>query len=154
MRPLAAPLTLAMGLSVAAGCRSSAAVPAALDPRTDTCATCRMVVSDARFASQIVAPYEEPRFFDDLGCLADYLRRTPTLPRGAVVFVADHRTRAWVLADRAVYTRVSGRTAPMGSSIIAHESPASRDADPDAAGGTPVDRRDVLPDVARPGGGR
>ncbi len=36
-----------------------------------------MAVSSARFASQIVAPGEEPRFFDDLGCLAAYLREHP-----------------------------------------------------------------------------
>ena len=42
-------------------------------PRTTPCGYCRMIVSDQRFASQIVAPYEEPRFFDDLGCLARYL---------------------------------------------------------------------------------
>jgi copper chaperone NosL len=96
-----------------------------------------MAVSTAVFASQLVAPGENPRFFDDIGCLADFLRAGKA-PPGAVAFVADHRTRAWVRADRALYTRVPGLETPMGSHVIAHADAASRDADPDARGGMPV----------------
>ncbi len=98
-----------------------------------------MVVSDPTFASQLVAPYEEPRFFDDMGCLRNYLAATPTLPAQARVYVADHRTTAWIAAERAVYTRVGALTAAMGSHIIAHASADSRDADPAAEAGVPVD---------------
>jgi len=96
-----------------------------------------MAVSDARFSSQLVAPGELPRFFDDLGCLADYLKAGKA-PAGAVAFVADHRTKAWLRADRAVYTRVAGLETPMGSHVIAHADAVSRDADADARGGTGV----------------
>ncbi len=123
--------------ALAAACGSGAPEPAALDTRNEQCASCRMAVSDARFASQLVAPGELPRFFDDLGCLADYLRAGKA-PAGAVAFVADHRTKAWLRADRAVYSRVRGLATPMGSHVIAHESEASRDADPDARTRTPV----------------
>ena len=61
-------------------------------------------------------PGELPRFFDDLGCLADYLTAGKA-PAGAAAFVADHRTKAWVRADRAVYTRVPGLATPMGSHV-------------------------------------
>jgi copper chaperone NosL len=111
--------------------------PAPLDTRNEQCASCRMAVSTAVFASQVVAPGELPRFFDDLGCLADFLKAGRT-PAGAVAFVADHRTRAWVRADRAVYTKVPGLETPMGSHVIAHADAASRDADPDARTGSPV----------------
>jgi len=117
--------------------------PAALDPRADACTTCRMIVADRHFASQIVAPYEEPRFFDDFGCLQRYLERTE-LPRGAAIFVADHRTGAWISADAAVYSRSVTGTAPMGSPIMAHVSAASRAADPDAAGGAEIDKDTAL----------
>ena len=99
-----------------------------------------MAVSSAVFASQLVAPGELPRFFDDLGCLADYLKAGKA-PAGATAFVADHRTKAWVRADRAVYTRVPGLETPMGSHAIAHADAASRDADPDARTGAPLTRR-------------
>jgi copper chaperone NosL len=121
--------------------------PSPLDTRNEQCASCRMAVSTAVFASQLVAPGELPRFFDDLGCLADFLK-ADRAPAGAVAFVADHRTRAWVRADRAVYTRVPGLETPMGSHVIAHADAASRDADPDARTGSPV----TLADLFGPGG--
>jgi len=131
---------LACGVAIVAlSCRSAPPAPAALDTRNDACANCRMAVSSARFASQIVAPGEEPRFFDDLGCLAAYLREHPTQPEGAVTYVADHRTGAWLPASDATFTKVSAMETPMGSHVVAHVSPGSRDADEAARGGTPVD---------------
>ena len=124
-----------------AACSRGPLPPALLDTRNDTCAECRMTVSAARFASQIVAPGEEPRFFDDLGCLAAHLRDRGTLPAGAVIYVADHRTREWTDASSAVYTRVAGLETPMGSHVVAHASAASHDADKAAADGEAVDAR-------------
>ena len=133
-------LTAAIALVIAAaGCSRGPLPPAPLDTRNDACAECRMTVSAARFASQIVAPGEEPRFFDDLGCLAAYMRHRPPLPSGAVVYVADHRTREWVVAATAVFTKVAGLDTPMDSQVVAHASVASRDADAAAAGGQPID---------------
>jgi copper chaperone NosL len=118
-------------------CGGGGLEPAPLDTRNEQCAGCRMSVSSAVFASQIVAPGELPRFFDDLGCLGGYVKAGKA-PKGAVAFVADHRTKAWVRADRAVYTRVPGLSTPMGSGVVAHADPASRDQDPDAKTGSPV----------------
>jgi copper chaperone NosL len=94
-----------------------------------------MTVSDGRFAAQVVSPGEEPLFFDDIGCLEAYLTRTARLPGGAVAYVADHRTRSWVLASAAVFTRVDDLETPMNSHLIAHADASSRDADPAATGG-------------------
>ena len=112
-----------------------------------------MAVSSPRFASQIVAPGEEPRFFDDLGCLAAYLRDHASLPPGAVAYVADHRSGDWVPPSAAVFTSVPGLETPMGSHVVAHASASSRDADPASQRGTPVEPRAFfgrpLPDGTR-----
>lgn len=118
--------------------------PAALDTRNDACAHCRMSVSSVKTAAQIVAPGEEPRFFDDLDCLSNWLRSGQPLPAGARVFVGDHRTASWAPADTAVFTRVPGLETPMGSGIVAHETEASRDQDAAARGGSAVAAADVL----------
>jgi copper chaperone NosL len=110
-----------------------------------------MAVSSAVFASQLVAPGELPRFFDDLGCLADYLKAGKA-PAGVTAFVADHRTKAWIRADRAVYTRVPGLETPMGSHAIAHADAASRAADPDARAGAPVTAAELFGPDAPPVG--
>jgi len=133
-------------------CGGGTPEPAALDTRNEACASCRMAVSSAVFASQLVAPGELPRFFDDLGCLADYLRAGKT-PAGATAFVTDHRTKAWVRADRAVYTRVPGLETPMGSHVIAHADAASRDADPEARTGQPVSAAELFGPAGAPVGG-
>ena len=137
---------------LAAACGGGAPEPAALDTRNEQCASCRMAVSDGRFASQLVAPGELPRFFDDTGCLADYLKAGKAAA-GAVAFVADHRTKSWIRADRAVYTRVGGLQTPMGSHVIAHADAASRDADPDAKTGAAVTATELFGPVGLPTGG-
>jgi hypothetical protein len=62
--------------------------------------------------------------------------------------VADHRTREWTPATRAVYARAAGLATPMGSHLVAHASADSRAADPDAAGAAAL----ALADVFGPGG--
>jgi copper chaperone NosL len=134
---------------VAAGCGKVA--PATLDPKNDQCATCRMVVSAQITAAQVVAPYQDPKFFDDMGCLNQFLDAAP-LPKGARVFVADHRTGEWVPAESAVYSNAGAPMGAMGSSLIAHASAASRAAD--GAVGTVVSVTTALPALAKAGGGR
>jgi copper chaperone NosL len=145
-------LRLAALVAALAACASRPPEPAPLDTRNEQCAVCRMPVSEARFASQVVAPGELPRFFDDLGCLASAVEGGK-LPVGAVAFVADHRTRAWIRADRAVYTRVPGLATPMGSHLIAHADAASRDQDQDARAGTPVSPAELFGAGGPPIGG-
>ena len=122
--------------AVFVACTSGPPAPAALDTRNDACRSCHMIVSDARLAAQLVAQAEEPRFFDDIGCLARYAGANAVSP-DAVAYVADHRTGAWVRAETALYTRVASLETPMGSHLIAHADAASRDADPAARGGLP-----------------
>lgn len=122
----------AMAWLLLAGC-SSAQQPAQVDTRNDSCTNCRMSVSDVRFAGQIVAPGEEPRFFDDIGCLRDYLKKA-AVSKTAIAYVADHRTKNWVPAAKAVYVRNEQVQTPMMSHIIAFADAASRDADRDGKG--------------------
>lgn len=113
---------------VLAGCGRATLAPAALDTRNDACASCRMAVSNPKLAGQIVESGEDPRFFDDLGCLAAYVHEHG-VASNAAAFVADHRTGAWVPARHAVFTRVASLDTPMGSHIVAHADAASRDTD-------------------------
>jgi copper chaperone NosL len=137
-----------------AACSRGPAPPVVLDTRNDRCGWCRMAVSDARFAAQLVSPSEEPHVFDDIGCLATFLKSGGAPARGQVAYVADHRTKAWVRASAAVYAKKPGLESPMGSGLIAYVDAASRDADPDAAGGTAVSVRDVFGPNGVPEGGR
>jgi copper chaperone NosL len=127
----------AMLFAAGIACGGRVPPPSTLDTRNDTCSLCRMIVSDRRLASQIVVRGEEPKFFDDLGCLAKFLEEHQ-LP-DAAVFVADHRTGEWTPATGAVYSRVARTTTPMASGLIAHATSDSRSQDAGAAGSMPVD---------------
>ena len=125
-------------------CCASDRTPAGINRGQDTCAQCRMVIVSQATAAQIVSPDEEPRFFDEIGCLAEYLSRaSSSLPEDSVIYVADHRSGEWVEADHAIFTRTAIAT-PMASGVIAHADAASRDADPAAQGGTPMAASDIL----------
>ena len=111
-----------------------------------------MPISDARLAAQLDAPRQEPAFFDDIVCLRNFLAGSAA-PRGSVAYVADHRTRTWVRASEATYTRAAVET-PMGSHWIAHAGAASRDADPAAKGGVSVAASEIFGPAGPPDGGR
>lgn len=134
-----------------ASCSRGPAPPAALDPRTETCAWCRMSVSNPRLAAQLAAPAEEAKFFDDIGCLRDYLLQARGLPTGSIAYVADHRTKEWTPATRAVFTKCPTVETPMGSHLTAHAGAASRNADLGARGGTPVTAEDIFGAAGPPG---
>ena len=133
----------AIALAIVTGaCGATALSPAALDSKHDACSTCRMTVSDPKLAAQIVAPGEEPRFFDDLGCLRKYLDEYQQ--PDAVIYVADHRTGEWTPASTAVYARLARASTPMASGLIAHATLASRSQDAAAGSSTPVEPDIVL----------
>jgi copper chaperone NosL len=146
-------VALAIILGVSLRCAGREPAPAALDTKNEACRACRMPVSDAKLAAQLVAPGEEPKFFDDIGCLRDHLIQSPAV-RGSVVYVADHRTGAWVSAGQALFTRCPDVPTPMGSHLLAHAGAASRDADPAARGGAPVALREIFGPAGPPGGVR
>jgi copper chaperone NosL len=119
---------------VVTACASGPAPPAKVVIGEDACAHCRMTVVSQATVAQIARRGDEPVFFDEVGCLRDYLGNHAA-PADAVIYVADHRTGAWVNARTAVFTKTSTAT-PMGSGLLAHADAASRDADPAAAGGS------------------
>lgn len=145
-RPPAAPLLLAAALLAASlfpSCSEAPAGPAELDTKHDPCAFCRMGVSDRRFAAQVTAPGAQPKFFDDAGCLRDWLKE-PTEKAPWTAWVSDHRTKTFVPAATAAYGKSPTVQTPMSSGILAWADAASRDADPGSAGATPLDRTEVI----------
>ena len=133
---------------LSAGCLNGPA-PADIRVSEDACAHCRMTLVTQRTAAQIVAPGEDPLIFDEVGCLRDYLA-SRLAPFDARVFVADHNTGEWIDATTAVFTKTA-LTTPMATGLIAHANRASRDADPAAEGGEPVDSSAILhPSQVRP----
>lgn len=76
----------------------------------DTCAHCRMTLSDPRFAAQILAP-QGPIYYDDLGCALEARRANPELNKHPLMVRPDGR-ESWVKAEEAHYNQ--GLRTPMG----------------------------------------
>jgi copper chaperone NosL len=138
-------------LLLAAACADGPPRPASLQSGVP-CARCRMTVLDRTLAAQIAAPGEEPRFFDDIGCLSGYLKDYGA-PADARAYVADHSTGAWIDAAEAVYSRSESIPTPMDSHIIAYANDAARGADAGAKTARALSVEDVF-GPAGPYGGR
>ncbi len=83
----------------------------------DMCASCKMAVSDQRFASEILSESGEVLKFDDPGCLEDYRRAHPDL-KIAAQFVKDYEAGRWLRWEDAVIV-TTGLFTPMGSGKVA-----------------------------------
>ncbi|MET0619919.1 MAG: hypothetical protein ABW056_06550 [Thermoanaerobaculia bacterium] len=134
---------LSLGVLLLLSCGSGKAPPAHLDTANEACRFCRMPVSDRRLAAQIAAPGEEPVFFDDIGCLRDFLRGRPS-SEGEIAYVVDRRTVSWVRAADAAFSRCPSFETPMGSHLVAHADASSRDADAAISDCAPITAQEVF----------
>jgi copper chaperone NosL len=141
-------------VAVTLGCDSREAAPSVLDTKNDSCAFCRMPVSNAHLAAQVAAPGEETKFFDDIGCLRDYLEQNAPPLTETVAYVADHHTGAWVRASAAMFGRCPALETPMGSHLIAHADAASRDSDATSRGCARALVQDIFGPHGPPNGAR
>ncbi|HET7544403.1 MAG TPA: hypothetical protein VFK05_31245 [Polyangiaceae bacterium] len=81
------------------------------------CESCRMLVSDPRFAAQLLDERGQRFYFDDVGCLDAYLVDHPqTKPRGLWVRLGTR----WVPAEAAHYA--AGAASPMAYGFVAQEA--------------------------------
>lgn len=98
------------------GCSSSDLRPVELYPE-DSCAQCRMAVSDPAFASQIITEDSEVFKFDDIGCLENYRKKNSGLKIRAM-FVSDYESKTWLPFEKSVIVK-TGVSTPMGSGKVA-----------------------------------
>ena len=85
------------------------------------CASCRMMISDLAHAAQAVAPGEEPRFYDDRGCLA---KDAGTLPPDARLYVQLDRAAGWTEVGDAFFAFPADARTPMGYGVTAFATEA------------------------------
>lgn len=118
-----APLVL-IGLLLLVGCRPSEPKPVEITA-TDMCASCKMAISEKRWAAELLDRDGEPVKFDDIGCMLRYRKRMQD--SGAIVafFVVDFESRRWLQAATAHYVRSPEFRTPMGSGIVAYNEASS-----------------------------
>lgn len=108
-RPLLILFLLLFG-SLATSCEPSARVHSPHWGK-DTCQVCRMAITEAAHAAQLVGPGAQVRYYDDLGCAVNDIL-TESAPPEAILYVPDPTAQdAWVRADEARF--VAGAKTPM-----------------------------------------
>lgn len=104
-------------LAALAGCSQD---PKPIHLHSDECAHCRMMITDARFAAQIVNENGKSIKFDAIECLADYYRTRQQDLSGARLWVSDFNNPGeWIEAGKAVLIKSEEIQSPMGESLLA-----------------------------------
>ncbi|MEW6368566.1 MAG: nitrous oxide reductase accessory protein NosL [Acidobacteriota bacterium] len=102
----------------AGACGGSAPQPDPIRPAEDSCASCRMQISQPKYAAEILAPDGQYLKFDDIGCFRFYLQANSNL-QNAPCWVMDFENGQWVEARKAYYAIDTKEVTPMGSNILA-----------------------------------
>lgn len=115
----------------------SAPKPAVLVVGGDTCAFCGMVVSDPRFAAQVVTDTGKTYMFDAIECFVAFLAEE-SVPTDQVhsTWVANFdQPDQWLAAGDAYYLQAASLHSPMGANLLAFRTQAALDAVKSDVGG-------------------
>lgn len=113
------PVVLAIASAASLSCARRVPSPEPVPLDRVECARCRMLISTESGGGQILSAAEEPRFYDDIGCLAADWHDHAAGAHAYVRLAAG----SWVEAAAAVYARPAGARTAMGSGLAAYASP-------------------------------
>lgn len=126
-----------IGLAGVAACSRGPLQPVEIVPNEDACSLCRMAVSQLQFAAELVTSSGRAEVFDDVGCLAGWLKEHER-PEGSAAFVVDYGTGEWIRCEDASYVHSPKVPTPMGYGLLAFGDGARAEAAARALGGTVV----------------
>lgn len=119
-------LAIVMVLLLAA-CESKPRGAVALE-RDDACASCRMLISERRYAAELIDRDGEVYKFDDIACMLRFAHSRGIQPGEAKFYVTDYSSGSdWIDATQAHFmTMKSSISSPMASGIIAFRDSAQK----------------------------
>jgi copper chaperone NosL len=119
--------TVVAGLMVSA---CSAPEPAVLVVGGDTCEFCGMLVSDPRFAAQVVTDKGKTYMFDAIECFVAFLAEevVPAEQIHSTWVVNFDQPDQWLPAAEAYYLQAIDLHSPMGANLLAFRTQAALDA--------------------------
>lgn len=126
---MAAFAALALSWGPFSGCADSRPTgPEPVAYGRDTCARCRMHLTQPGLVAELRAPDGSIRKYDDIGCMIHDARaaageRAPaSIPEG---WIEDHAGAGWVPLREATFVRTSSVTTPMGYGILGFKDAAA-----------------------------
>lgn len=103
---------------LAASCTAKAAGHPEIVVDQTVCSHCGMLVSEPAYAAAYHAPREEPRVFDDIGCMLEAIRHETASP--ITVWLQDASGGGWIDANKAVFVSSSRIHTPMRGGVLAY----------------------------------
>ena len=110
-----------------ASCQKRAMAPVAIEAN-DMCSFCRMSISEQRYAAELINSDGEAFKFDDIGCLANFIKQKRDNASIGATFVMDFERREWLTAESAWLVRSSEFKTPMNGGVVAFKDQSSADA--------------------------
>jgi copper chaperone NosL len=104
MKRLVANALLVLGVA----CQSASDAPNEPVWNKQACSSCAMLISEPKFAAQLVTTAGDHHFFDDVGCMAAFMARKKDAPKQAWVRAPEGN---WVTVDHARFSK--GAKTPM-----------------------------------------
>ena len=83
-----------------------------------------MAISEKRYAAELIDSEGEVFKFDDIGCMANFIKGQKTASQVGALYVMDFDDGEWIKADSAYYVRSSQLATPMNGGIIAFKNPS------------------------------
>ena len=107
-------------------CESRPRGPVPLE-RDDACASCRMLISERRYAAELIDRTGEIYKFDDIACMLRFAHAHGIQQSGAKFYVTDYASgNNWIDAGQAYFVSLkSSVSSPMASGIVAFRDPSS-----------------------------
>lgn len=106
-----------LGLLWLAGCSQE---PATINYGTDECVHCKMIITDSRFASELVTSKGKAYKFDSIECLAAFQQQEGSDMKDAVLWVSDFAAPdKWVKVSEAIFVQSEVVQSPMGGALLA-----------------------------------
>ena len=109
---------LIIGVTALANCQKQAIAPVALAPE-DMCSYCKMAISEKQYAAELIDSEGQAFKFDDIGCMANFIKNKKDPAKTIARFVMDFNERQWIKAEDAFLVRSSELHTPMNGGIIA-----------------------------------
>ena len=108
---------------LSAACSAAAAGPPEIVVDRTACSHCGMFVSEPIYAAAYQAHGNEPRLFDDIGCMLEAVRRETASP--IEIWVQDAAGAGWLDADRAIFVASVDIRTPMSGGVLAYADAAA-----------------------------
>jgi copper chaperone NosL len=108
-------------------CRQGAIEPVSIEAN-DMCSFCRMSISEKRYAAELIDDDGHAFKFDDIGCMANFIKQKRNNASSQATFVMDFDRREWLKAENAFYVHSAELKTPMNGGIVAFTDQSSADA--------------------------